>query len=568
MTLKHFTVALSKMGVRAEPTIIESLFQSLVKGSKLLTYKIFFGTLFSEKNAQNFRLSVSTVKYGGVLETIKRLLAQMELGPDTLLGALHNHDANGVDITFRDFCLSLEECNVHLTREDARRAFDALDLNSNGTISYKEFVKCMFGRNPIHVHSVKTATNTQSITTLRKRLRSKLVTKIKTLRGSPSKVFYQFRMLGGASGDEMSLEHFDQALLKWGIRAEQNVVYAVFQSLVNGAKMLTYEAFVTALMPGKVAPVAENSVKNYRQKVVTRQHGGVLKTLQTIIGQIVQGRKRFLQALRQSKANANKTEGLMVTFKCFRNACEQCNIHLTSADLKKAFAQLDPDANGTFPYDAFVQIMFGTKPSAYRAHVRTSNVVNTVTKTTVHVASTQQLRLEIIRKIKTLGNNPFEAFQQLRVLGGGDNNGMTLHHFAQAISKVGIHAEQSLLRSYFQSLVRGATLLTYEMFLTKLIGDDGGRISQLRIATGTRLKEFSREASPVSKVRRNARREIESKEEFMQSRQKTNANYRRRGGHRNQYDMAFKSHMQRQRNLSKSLKKFDSNRAVVHRLRV
>jgi len=257
----------------------------------------------------------------------------------------------------------------------------------------------------------------------------------------------------------------------------------------------------------------------------------------------------------------------MVTFKCFRHACEQCNIHLTSADLKKAFAQLKPDANGTCPYDALVRIMFGTRPSEYGMHVRTSNVVNPATKTTVHVASTQQLRLEIIRKIKTLGNNPFEAFQQLRVLGGGENNGMTLHNFTQAISKVGIHAEQSLLRSFFQSLVRGTTLLTYEQFLTRLIADDSGRISQLRIATGRRLKEFNREASPVSKVRRNARREIESKQEFMRSRPNANANYRRRGGHRNQYDMAVKSHMQRQRNLSKSSKIFDSNRAVIERLR-
>jgi len=293
----------------------------------------------------------------------------------------------------------------------------------------------------------------------------------------------------------------------------------------------------------------------------------VLKTLKTILGQIVQGPKRFLKALRESRANANKTEGLTVTFKCFRNACEQCNIHLTRADLEKAFAQLRPHANGTVSYDALVQKMFGTAPSANGTHVRTSNVVNTVTNTTVHVASTQQLRLEIIRKLKTLGNNPFESFQQLRVLGGGENNGMAVHHFSKAISKVGIHAEQSLLRSFFQSLVRGASLLTYEKFLTRLIGDEGGRISKLRIATGRRLKEFSRETSPVSKVRRNARREIESKEDFMQSRQQTNANYRRRGGHRNQYDMAVKSHMQRQRNLSKSSKIFASNRAVIERVR-
>merc|ERR1719198_29440 len=387
---------------------------------------------------------------------IKKILAQLDDGPETVLKALSKFDNNGRGMTYSDFQKALEDVNIHMTKSDAKSAFKELDLNHNGYVTYDEFNTRMFGASGgrVRVKTVKTKAN---VTTLMQRLRSEIMIKIKTLRGSPSKVFYQFRMLGGASGDGMTVEHFIQVLLKWKIRAEQNIVYALFQSFCKGATVLTYEAFVTALMPDKVSMLATNDV-----------------------------------------ANVNKVQ--------YNNL--------------------------------------------------TSGAVSFATRSRVNVTSRQQLRLEIIRQVKILGSNPAEAFKQLRILGGAGNNGMSFRNFSTAISKIAINVEQNLVRSFFQYLVKGSNLLTYDLFLTRLIGDETGRIKQLRIATGKRLEEFRRTKSPVSQVRRSARREIEGKKRLVLPRPKTNANYRR-----GNFNTALNAHLRRHRNLSKT-------RVNLERLRV
>ena len=175
----------------------------------------------------------------------------------------------GIVVTYNGFRRALEKCDIFMSPADCKEAFSELDLDDSGGITYEEFIQRMFGK----VVST-TVTDSQTTVTAVKRLHSNVERKIRNLKGSPSKVFYQFRMLGGAGGNGISLKHFTLALQKMGIRAEVNLVKALFESLVNGAMLLTYKIFLRTLFTIKQP---EHNQLNQRLNVQTekhRQHAG------------------------------------------------------------------------------------------------------------------------------------------------------------------------------------------------------------------------------------------------------------------------------------------------------
>ena len=192
----------------------------------------------SKKVIKNVERKVMKQIGGSVLLTIKRVLLQIAGGPEQMFEYLKQFDG-GIVVTYNGFRRALEKCDIFMSPADCKEAFSELDLDDSGGITYEEFIQRMFGK----VVST-TVTDSQTTVTAVKRLHSNVERKIRNLKGSPSKVFYQFRMLGGAGGNGISLKHFTLALQKMGIRAEVNLAKALFESLVNGAMLITYKIFV------------------------------------------------------------------------------------------------------------------------------------------------------------------------------------------------------------------------------------------------------------------------------------------------------------------------------------
>ena len=260
MIFENFVKAILKMGIRAEQNTMYSLFQSMANGASKLTLEAFsrvFSHAISEEGTEIVRHYWVN---GGMLETIKQELGQIEQGLSKLLRALSRFKTNGQNITFNDFCQALEKVNIRAKRSDIEMAFKQIDHEENGSVTYSQFVR-RFG-------TVKAVVKTEAKISSLEQLQAALQTKIKTLSGSPAKVFFQFRMLGGASDDGMTMENFMQALLKWGIQADQDVIYGFFQSLANGATLITFDGFASTLMPTRYQRSIPKVVNNSSSQMI------------------------------------------------------------------------------------------------------------------------------------------------------------------------------------------------------------------------------------------------------------------------------------------------------------
>ena len=465
MTLAHFTTALTKMGLSASQSVISSLFMTLTNGASSFTEEAFAIQMKHAISADGQQVVRHYWLNGGALTIIKQKLSKIANGPTKLLHALREFKTNGRDISFEDFRLALQQCNISMETEDIQIAFKQIDHDDSGGFTYGEFLRRIGDvnsarRTPANVgtgasitggsstqvvsqsssnmvsssmtssnisssnvsSSINTVTNSTVSTTSIQTLRAQLEAKIKGLSGgSASKVFYQFRILGGGVGKTMTLAHFSKALMKMGITGDQSVISSLFTSLTNGASSFTYEMFARTLGHA----ISDEGTEVVRHYWV---NGGALEIIKRKLSQIVNGQMKLLYALKRFKSS-----GQIITFNDFRGAFETIGIPMDQTELEKAFLQLNHDDNNGVTYLEFVRRMFGNTPAK-------SGRGMTITSLEQFL---RLLRGEI-KNVNIDTDKLMELFQMKT---------MTVDYFIQELQKMGIHVERQVAISLHRQLV-------------------------------------------------------------------------------------------------------------------
>ena len=228
----------------------------------------------ADQAVEYFQSEVMAKQNGGVLSTLRTKLTQMVHGPALLLKAFKKFrsEAKSIrnssnSIKFDDFCSALKSIGMHFPTKYVRQAFDHLDTDGSGELSYNEFVRQVFGTDQLalniddygqnfakQVQAVEASNIAKGTVTSVRQLRSIVKDKIRGHSSNTQQVFNWFRKLGGKiqnqdqSNTGITLLSFEAALGNIGIHANQTASRGLYKDLTQSASTLTYDAFVRGLI--------------------------------------------------------------------------------------------------------------------------------------------------------------------------------------------------------------------------------------------------------------------------------------------------------------------------------